>query len=65
METEPLLSEKSSFSLSRCVPGECAFRIKEPSKRKYWSYIAILARMWVITPSVREMMKCELKKMSS
>lgn len=34
METEPPQSEKSSFPLSRCVPGECAFRIKEPSKRK-------------------------------
>jgi hypothetical protein len=42
-----------------------ACRKWELSQRKWQTYILILAKMWVITPSVREMMKCEPKKMSS
>lgn len=66
METKPLQCKKSSFPLSRFVPVECSLQEKkELSKRKQRSNIALLVRMWVITPSVREMMKCEPKKMSS
>lgn len=56
---------RGSFQSCRCVPVEHSLQEKETIPGKWQSYILILAKMWVITPSVKETMKCEAKKMSS
>lgn len=42
-----------------------ACKKRKLSQKKWQSYILILAKMWVIMLSVREIMKYETKKMSS
>lgn len=56
---------KGLFNQAGVCQLNVACRKRELSQRKWQSYILIVAKIWVIIPSVREMMKCDAKKMSS